>query len=124
MAKKDDLRKVAAEELGLDVEGMADADIEAAVAAATGEEEKPKGKKTTEKRIKVIFHNQEGVDSGTDVEITVNGYRYQIKREHEVEIPPEAMHVIENAIITEFYRDTDGVIKERNRKRFNYTVLK
>jgi len=84
------------------------------------DEKKSGGSK--KKKVKVIFHNQDGSDGTASIKITVNGYRYRIHREKEVELPIEAMDVIDNAVITEFYRDEiDGSVKERSRRRFSYT---
>jgi len=77
-----------------------------------------------ENRKLVIFHNQDGADGTGDVKINVNGFRYRIKREEEVSLPQEALNVINDAIITSFYRDeVTGEIRERNQRRFNYSVV-
>lgn len=71
-------------------------------------------------RRRVVFPNQEGPGGTDDITIGVNGYRYQIKREQVVELPPEALSVIDDAVIEEVYRDENDVYVTRKRKRFIY----
>lgn len=76
------------------------------------------------KKIRVIFPKQDGVEGQEDVKITLNGYRWRVRRGEEVELPPEAIGVVDDAIITEMHRDEKtGDYIEVNRKRFHYQVL-
>lgn len=77
-------------------------------------------KRPRQGRIRVIFPNGEGPDGTGFVKITVNGYRYRCRREEPVDLPPEALHVIDNAVVEEIYRDESGVYQSRFRKRFVY----
>jgi hypothetical protein len=57
--------------------------------------------------------------------VTLNGYRYRIRRGEEVALPPEILGVIDDAIITEIRRDEKtGEYHETHRKRFNYQVIR
>ena len=75
------------------------------------------------KRKTVIFHNQDGDVGVQDIFVSVNGKAYQIKREVEVELPIEVIHVIDNAIITKFSRDEKGKEIVRDVKRYPYTAV-
>lgn len=75
-------------------------------------------------RIKVRFHNQEGVPGGTDdIFVGVNGRGYQIQREKDVELPKSVLHVIDNAVITKTERDADGNEVNRDIQRFTYSKV-
>lgn len=77
------------------------------------------------KRHRIIIHEQDGIDGHDDVVIGVQGNVAQIKREHEVELTDEQMHVLDNAVYRRFepIRDKPGEYVERTVKRFNYTNL-
>jgi hypothetical protein len=75
-------------------------------------------------RLKVIFPNQDGPDSMPKISVTVNGYNWKIPREKVVMLPQECLDVIDNAIVEEYYRDTDGTYKKRSRRRFTYQVVR
>lgn len=75
------------------------------------------------KRVKVIFHNQDGPGGSDDIFVSVNGRAYLIKREHEVNLPREVMRVIENAEQSVFERGADNRLREKLVKRYSYTVL-
>lgn len=86
---------------------------------ATKSSRKPKSD-----RIKVRFHNQEGIPGGTDdIFVGVNGKGYQIQREKDVDLPKAVLHAIDNAVITRTERDADGVEVDRDIKRFPYSVV-
>ena len=86
--------------------------------------EKPAAKKrsaTKPSRVKVIFHNQDGDLGKGDIFVSVNGYAYQIKRNEPVDLPPEVIEVIDNAVITHMER-VDGVDTTRDLQRFPYSL--
>lgn len=74
-------------------------------------------------KVRVIFHNQDGPGGADDIFVSVNGKAYLIKREHEVELPGEVMHIIENAKQHVFERGADNRIRERSVMRYAYSVL-
>jgi hypothetical protein len=74
-------------------------------------------------KIRVIFHNQDGPGGADDIFVSVNGKGYLIKREHEVELPGEVMHIIENAKQNVFERGADSRIRERTVMRYSFSVL-
>lgn len=82
-----------------------------------------KGKKSAEKKVKIIIHEQEGVGGTQDVTVSVNEKAYQIKRGHEVEVPESVVHVLENAVITAYEPNPEkkGEYIERNYRRFNFS---
>jgi len=86
--------------------------------------EKPAAKKRSANkpsRVKVIFHNQDGDLGKGDIFVSVNGYAYQIKRNEPVDLPPEVIEVIDNAVITHTER-VDGVDQTRDLQRFPYSL--
>ena len=83
---------------------------------------KTRSRKAKSDRIKVRFHNQEGVPGGTDaIFVGVNGRGYQIQREQDVELPNEVIHAIDNAVITKTERDSEGNEVDREIHRFPYS---
>ena len=74
------------------------------------------------KRMKLTIYEQEGTEGSDDVAVSVNGVAYQIKRGVEVEVPSEVVHVLENAVTTVFEPLKEGGVRERNVKRFNFSV--
>jgi len=87
-------------------------------------EAKAKEDRKPENRVKVIFHNTDGPDGDHIIKVSVNGYRTRIRREEEIWIPKSVLNVINDAVITSFYRDDiTGEIKERSQRRFNYSVV-
>lgn len=73
-------------------------------------------------RVKLTIFEQDGSGGGDDVTVSVNGTAYQIKRGVEVEVPYGVVHVLENAMITQFDPLKEGGVRERNVKRFNFSV--
>lgn len=73
-------------------------------------------------RVKLTIFEQDGPSGGDDVTVSVNGTAYQIKRGVEVEVPYGVVHVLENAVITQFDPLKEGGVRERNVKRFNFSV--
>ena len=71
-------------------------------------------------RIRVVFHSQEGPGGDDDIFVAVNGRAYLIKREHEVNLPAEALEVLKNARQTVFEQSERGVV-ERDIQRFGYS---
>ncbi len=74
-------------------------------------------------RVRVIFHSQEGAGGNDDVFVSVNGKAYLIKREHEVSLPREVLHAVENARQTMFEPGPEGKVMPRQVSRFAYTLL-
>jgi len=74
-------------------------------------------------RVRVVFHSQEGAGGNDDVFVSVNGKAYLIKREHEVSLPREVMHALENARQTVFESGAEGRVLPRQVGRFSYTLL-
>lgn len=74
-------------------------------------------------RVRVIFHSQEGPGGNDDVFVSVNGKAYLIKREHEVDLPREVLHAVENARQTVFEPGSEGRVLPRRVSRFAYSVL-
>ncbi len=74
-------------------------------------------------RMRVIFHSQEGPGGNDDVFVSVNGKAYLIKREHEVSLPREVLHAVENARQTVFEPGPEGKVLPRQVSRFAYSVL-
>jgi hypothetical protein len=76
------------------------------------------------KRVKIIIHEQDGDDGSFDVKVGVNGRAYQIKRGVEVDVPPEVVHVLDNAIVTRIVKDPDTNREiTKDVRRFNYSVI-
>lgn len=73
--------------------------------------------------VRVIIHNQDGPCGAEDVFVSVNGKAWLIKREHEVDLPPEVLEVLENAEQAVYERDPDGAQREKRMKRFAYSIL-
>lgn len=94
-------------------------------AAETSSGRKGKATKSVTQRTRVIIHEQDGLDGHDDVVIGVNGSVAQIKREHEVELTDEQIHVLDNAVYRRFepIKEKPGEYVERTVKRFNYTKV-
>ena len=79
--------------------------------------------KAAAERVKVRFHNQEGVIGGTDdIVAGVNGKMYQIQREQDVSLPRFVLETIKNAAITTFEK-IDGKDVQRDIQRFPYSLV-
>lgn len=90
-------------------------------------EGEPEGEREAKsnQRTRVIIHEQDGLDGHDDVVIGVNGNVAQIKREHEVELTDEQIHVLDNAVYRRFepIKEKPGEYVERTVKRFNFSKL-
>jgi len=73
-------------------------------------------------RVRVLFHEQENDKSA--ISVMANGVAYQIPRGIEVEIPRIVLGGIENAVMTVYEMDENGVPAARDVPRFAYTVLR
>lgn len=73
-------------------------------------------------RVRITIFEQDGPGGGDDVFVSVNGRGYQIKRGVEVDVPPEVVEVLNNAVITTFEPQKDGTVRERDVRRFNFSV--
>ena len=74
------------------------------------------------KKYKLVIHEQDGVGGLDDVPVSINGYAYNIKRNHEVVVPETVISVLKDAVMTLFERDEKtGEIRERTIKRFAFS---
>lgn len=64
-----------------------------------------------------------GEDGGADaVNISLNGYAYQIPRNTPCRVPAEVARVIENAVIEEYKPIKGNEVQRIDRPRFAYTI--
>jgi len=56
----------------------------------------------------IIIEKQDNYEGQYDVTVGVNGYVYQIKRGVPVEVPPEVIEVLKNAVISKMVKDDHG----------------
>lgn len=54
---------------------------------------------STKERIKIIFNESDRPEDQNEVVVGVNGRMYQYQRGKEVGVPPEVIHVLDNAVI-------------------------
>lgn len=73
-------------------------------------------------RVKITIFEQSGDSGREDVFVGVNGVGYQIKRGEPVLIPIEVLHALDNCVETTYESMPNGETRERQLKRFNYTV--
>lgn len=73
-------------------------------------------------RVRLTIHEQEGAGGNDDVFVSVNEVGYQIKRGHEVEVPPEVVEVLNNAVMTVYEPLKEGGMRERNVRRYNFST--
>jgi hypothetical protein len=79
---------------------------------------------TGPKKYRVIVNNQDGVDASPFITVQVNGKTWQIKRDHEVVVPEEVLHVLNNAVYTKYESSGAGGLQEpRDVNRFPVTIL-
>jgi hypothetical protein len=74
-------------------------------------------------KIKIKISNSEGPGGRDDVPVGVNGYVYQIKREHVVAVPKAVVEVLRNARVTNMELQVDGSMIETDYPRFNVQEL-
>jgi hypothetical protein len=78
-------------------------------------------------KVKIIVHNQEGVEATAFVKVQVNGVMFAIPREQAVVVPQPVVEALRNAVKTEHIPGDDGrgnvVLVERETRRFPFTVL-
>ena len=78
-------------------------------------------------KVKIIVHNQEGVEATSFVKVQVNGVMFAIPREQVVLVPQPVVDDLKNAVKTEYIPGDDGrgnvVLVERETRRFPFTVL-
>ena len=82
---------------------------------------------SSEKRVKIIVHNQEGAMGTQPVFVALNGFGLYIPREVEVAIPESILAVLENATETRYYREViddvpKGPILSREVRRFPFSI--
>jgi hypothetical protein len=75
-------------------------------------------------KVEITVHQGEGEVGGQPVFLQVNGANVLIPRGIKVEIAEELKHALDNAVYSVYEGAKDGSTKERQVKRFNYTVHK
>lgn len=76
------------------------------------------------RRLRLIVHNQEGVENTPFVKVGVNGVMYQLPREKELEVPEAVVNVLRDAVIDKFEPGADGSGTQLTKvRRFPFTVL-
>jgi hypothetical protein len=75
-------------------------------------------------KVEITVHQGEGEVGGQPVFLQVNGANVLIPRGIKVEIADELKHALDNAVYSVYEGAKDGSTKERQVKRFNYTVHK
>ena len=70
----------------------------------------------------VTIHPHQGEGGSDDVFIGLNGYSYVIKRGKPVEVPVEAIHILENATQTIYDSKDGGGSSGREVPRFAFSV--
>jgi hypothetical protein len=70
------------------------------------------------KKYRITIHNQEGPGGKDDVPVGVNGDVWQIKREHEVEVPEMVFDVLKNAVEDRYHMDASDNIVRSSSTRF------
>lgn len=80
------------------------------------------------RRVRVMFHNQEGEDGKEDVVLGLNGRVFQVKREVEVTIPEDVFNAcIVNATYTKYSQskgpDGEIITTAYPERRFSYSML-
>lgn len=63
------------------------------------------GKKVKDEMFKVTIHATESRTS--DVDVTINGHRYHIKRDVEVTVPAAVVEVLKNAVVETYKQDPE-----------------
>jgi hypothetical protein len=74
-------------------------------------------------RLKVNFPRQEGPGGNDPITLTLNGFRCDIEREHDVNVLVELLDMVDTLTITD-YREVDGKTIPYERKRFPYQVIR
>lgn len=84
--------------------------------------EEPAAVEAPQKKLRILVHNQEGVEATPFVKVQVNGTMYTLPREQEVTVPAEVVEVLNNAVVTRFVQEGRDLV-EKPARRFPYTVL-
>lgn len=54
----------------------------------------------------------------SDVQVSLNGVAYNIKRGHDVDVPMGVYNVLKDAVVTHYEQDTEGNITTKRANRF------
>lgn len=73
-------------------------------------------------RTDITIFEQEGEAGSEAVSLGINGVGYLIPRGMRVSVPIEVVHVLDNAVQKIYEPLANGDVRQRELKRFNYTV--
>ena len=123
-----EILKLQAEDTLLDMDdddesGLSPEELEAAKKAeaeANARNKDLQGRK--DKQFKLVIHKQDGPGGKDDVNVSVNGYAWNIKRDQEVIVPQRVISVLKDAVMTEIEADGKGEWIENHVRRFSMTI--
>jgi hypothetical protein len=73
-------------------------------------------------KVRIIVHNQDGVENTPFVKVCANGNMYALPRETECVVPQIVINVLRDAVVTRDEFVGENVI-QRNAPRFPFTIL-
>lgn len=75
-------------------------------------------------RLKVNFPRQDGISGTDNIVYILNGYRFEIMRDEDVEVPIELLDSMDTCVVTDYKHGENGKPVAFARKRFPYQMVR